>query len=102
MDRTDRRFFMLRAVAVTSTLATVRTAARADVDESDAAAVALGYKEDTAKVDAAKYPTHAASQQCSNCKQFQGRSGERWGGCPLFGGKQVSAKGWCSGWLKIA
>lgn len=38
----------------------------------------------------------------SNCKLFQGTAADGWGGCPLFGGKLVSAKGWCSAWAKKA
>jgi len=102
MNTTSRRSFMLRAVATSCLLGVVQTEAFANVDESDPLAVALGYKEDTTKVDSAKYPNHAASQQCSNCKQFQGKPADRSGGCTLFGGKDVAAKGWCSSWVKKA
>ncbi|HUH40436.1 MAG TPA: high-potential iron-sulfur protein, partial [Castellaniella sp.] len=36
----------------------------------------------------------------ANCQLFQGKAGEDWGPCPIFGGKQVSAKGWCSAYTK--
>ena len=100
MRQTDRRSFILRAAAVTSVLGLTHAAALADVDESDAVAVSLGYKADTKKVDSAKYPGHDPSQLCGNCKQFQGKAGERSGGCVLFGGKAVAAQGWCSAWVK--
>jgi hypothetical protein len=102
MNMTGRRSFVLRAAAVGCLLAVVQTDARADVDEHDPLALALGYKEDTGKVDAAKYPNHTPSQQCSNCKQFQGQVTDASGGCTLFGGKKVAGKGWCSSWVKKA
>jgi hypothetical protein len=33
---------------------------------------------------------------------FQGKAGAAAGGCPLFAGKQVSSKGWCSAYAKKA
>lgn len=62
--------------------------------ETDPTAQALGYHEDAAKTDAAKFPNHTAAQQCSNCNFFQG--GAAYGPCQLFPGKAVNAKGWCS------
>jgi hypothetical protein len=70
--------------------------------ESDPQAVALGYKADATKVDAAKYPTHQAGQVCSACNFFQGKAGAATGPCQLFAGKLVSSKGWCSGFAKKA
>ncbi len=74
--------------------------ARADdlphVSETDQTAVALGYREDAGKVDAAKYATHKAGQACANCKFFVGTDKTPWAGCQLFPGKSVAAKGWCS------
>jgi len=99
MKRTDRRSFVLRALAASSVLALTNTRALADVDESDAVAVALGYKADS-KVDSSKYPNHDVAQLCGNCKQFQGKAADRSGGCSLFGGKAVAAAGWCSAWAK--
>jgi exopolysaccharide biosynthesis protein len=72
------------------------------VDEKDPQAVALGYAADSSKVDKAKYPKHEAAQMCSNCTLYQGAAGSTAGGCALFPGKQVSAKGWCSGYTKKA
>jgi len=100
MRRTDRRWFIVRAAAATCALGLGSTRALADVDESDAVAVALGYKADTKRVDSTKYPSHNESQLCSNCKQFQGKAGDRSAACTLFGGKAVAAGGWCSAWNK--
>ena len=68
--------------------------------ESDPQAVALGYKADTTKVDAKKFPKHEASQKCTNCQLYQGKPTDAMGGCPLFAGKQVAGPGWCSAWVK--
>ena len=85
-----------------STFGLTHTRSLANVDESDAEAVALGYKQETRKVDATKYPGHDVSQHCGDCKQFQDKLGDRSGGCVLFGGKAVATAGWCSAWVKRA
>jgi len=74
----------------------------APLAETDPQAVALGYKADTTKVDAKKFPKHAATQNCANCALFQAKAGDKTGGCPLFAGKSVTANGWCSAWAKKA
>lgn len=75
--------------------------AQAKVEEKDAQATALGYKIDTTKVDKAKYPKHDVSQHCGNCALYQGGTAAT-GACPLFVGKVVENKGWCSAWAKKA
>ena len=70
------------------------------VSPTDPQAVALGYVEDAAQVDKAKYASYVAGSNCANCALFAGKPGDAAGGCPLFGGKQVNAKGWCSGYSK--
>ncbi len=72
------------------------------VDPTNPQAKALGYVADTTKVDAKKFPKHAAAQDCSNCALYQGKAGAASGPCPLFAGKQVAAKGWCSAYVKKA
>lgn len=69
------------------------------VDEKDAQALALGYVAVASKVDKAKYPKYADGQACSNCALYQGGAAEQ-GGCPLFPGKQVLGKAWCSAYAK--
>ena len=64
----------------------------------DPSAVAVGYVEDAAQVDAKKYPTHVKGSSCDNCLLLQGASGAAYRPCNLFAGKLVSAAGWCSGW----
>ncbi|MGH7262243.1 MAG: high-potential iron-sulfur protein, partial [Nitrospiraceae bacterium] len=41
-------------------------------------------------------------QDCASCQLFQGKPGDAWGPCPIFPGKNVNAKGWCSAYIKKA
>lgn len=63
--------------------------------EDDPTAIALGYKEKTADVDASKYPKHNSEQICSACVLYQGDDPD-WGACGIFPGKLVAGGGWCS------
>ena len=98
---TTRRVFMMTVAAGGATLAT-GAPAQAKLDEKDPQAVALGYFADATKVDTKKYPKYAAGQVCTNCALYQGKPTDPWGGCPLFAGKQVAGKGWCTAWAKKA
>ena len=71
------------------------------VDEKDAQAIGLGYVAVAANADKAKFPKYADGQLCSNCSLYQGGSAAQ-GGCPLFPGKQVLSKAWCSAYNKKA
>ena len=105
MINSNRRTFMLHVVATGAALSASHAYAQTagpKLEESDAQATALGYKNDTMKVDAKKYPNHAAAQSCATCQLFQGKAKDAAGGCPLFAGKQVMATGWCSAWAKKA
>ena len=102
-----RRSFVIHSLSATgalaaSGLALAQTAAPAMVKDTDANAVALGYKTDGSKTDAKKYPKYAAGQNCANCALYQAKAGDAAGPCPLFAGKQVAAKAWCSAWVKKA
>lgn len=101
----NRRIFVIQSVVGAGALVTAhlaRAQAPAMVQESDAQAIALGYKADATKADKAKYPKYAAGQQCANCALYQGKATDAAGPCPLFAGKQVASKGWCSAWAKKA
>jgi hypothetical protein len=99
---TPRRVFLLRLAATGGALAAAASAqAQTKVDEADEGAVALGYKHDTAHVDAKKYPQHRADQVCHNCQFWQGAATDAWAGCAMFGRKQISAKGWCMAYKKV-
>jgi hypothetical protein len=102
--KTSRRSFLITSLGVASSLALSREAF-ADapkVAESDPTAQALGYKNDASQVDKAKYAKYAAGQMCSNCQFFQGKPTDAFAPCPMFGGKQVAGKGWCSAYTKKA
>ena len=92
MNNTTRRVFFMQVAAGTTALAATQVMAQAPamVNEKDAAAVGLGYAADTTKVDAKKYPKHAATQMCSNCQLYAGKAKEAAGPCPLFAGKQAT------------
>jgi hypothetical protein len=70
------------------------------LDPNDPLAKSLGFATDTTKVDAATNPTHAASQRCGVCAQFQGKPGDATGGCNIFTGKSVPQNGWCKVWVQ--
>lgn len=100
-NHTSRRQFVIHSIAACGMLGTAAVAqAQAALAETDPQAVALGYKVDASKVDKAKQPKFVAGQNCANCALYQAAAGAAAGGCPLFAGKQVAAKGWCSAWVK--
>ena len=69
------------------------------VDEKEPQAVALSYVNDTTKIDKTRFPKYEAGQLCSNCSLYQGAAAAQ-GPCPLFPGKHVASKAWCSAWVK--
>ena len=100
----NRRTFVIHSCLGAAALAASRAHAAdapVKVDEKDPQAVAMQYKHDATKVDKAKAPKFAAGQACSNCQLYQGGK-EAWGACPIFGTKQVAAKGWCTAYVKKA
>lgn len=99
-----RRSFMMKVVVTGAALAAVQRAAQAaaPVDEADPQAKSLGYRKDTTKVDAKAFPKHTNEQKCSGCQLYQGKAGDAAGACGIFAGKEVSAGGWCSAWMKKA
>lgn len=103
MASIQRRIFLVQVAACSAAIATGASAQTASkVDEADAQAVALGYKNDTTKVDDKKFPKHAAAQKCNGCQLFQGKAADATAPCAIFGGKSVNANGWCSAWVKKA
>ena len=66
------------------------------VSETSPQAAALGYKTNATK--AAKRTD--AKAFCDNCNFYSGKAGAANGPCALFTGNLVSAKGWCTGWIK--
>lgn len=103
--KTSRRQFLAIGVTAVAAAAVVPGMARAQaaqIAETDPTAAALGYKHDSTKVDAAKYPNHKPTQNCANCKLAQGKDGDAWRPCSIFPGKQVNAKGWCAAYAAKA
>ena len=96
MKANRRQFMILSASSLAAASAGVAFAADPMLPETDPQAVGLGYKADTTKVDAAKYPKHAKAQKCGGCALYKGAAGSSSGGCQIFPGKQVAANGWCS------
>jgi hypothetical protein len=100
---TSRRTFIMQISLGATALASAQASAQgAALSETDAQAASLGYKADATKVDKAKFPKYAAGQNCANCSLYQGKAADAMGGCPIFAGKQVAGKGWCSAWVKKA
>lgn len=101
----DRRRFLFLgtgAIAVALTAKNSRADELPHLSPTDPTASALGYVEDTTKVEAAKYPQHKPAQACANCKQFTGQAGSGYGPCVLFSGKAVNEKGWCAAYVAKA
>jgi hypothetical protein len=101
--QSSRRLFLSASASVVGSFCIARVAfadAPVKLLESDPTAESLGYKDDAAKVDRAKFPKYAAPQACSNCALYQGKQNESSGPCPIYAGKSVQAKGWCNAYVK--
>jgi hypothetical protein len=102
--KTSRRLFIVSAATlVSSTLFLDKARATGvAVAENDPTAQALGYKADASQVDKIKFAKYQQGQSCAGCQLYQGKPSDGAGPCPLFGTKEVSAKGWCSAYVKKA
>ena len=98
MNDTRRTFLM--TLAASSAAFSSAAQAQAKLDEKDAQALALGYVAEATKADTKKFPKYAAGQNCVSCALYQGKAADAAGLCPLFAGRQVAGKGWCSAWAK--
>ncbi len=98
---TRRQFVTVMPLAGALVLQARTAQAQAAVDPKDPQATALGYVADATKADKAKFPRYADGQHCGNCQLFGGGAAAT-GPCPLFAGKVVANKGWCSAWAKKA
>ena len=102
-DTNRRRFVKLTVTGLAATpFASALFSGSAEavdtVSESDPTATALKYKTDATKATDRKDTTAF----CSNCNFYSGKAGDANGPCAVFGGKLVTAKGWCSSWVKKA
>jgi len=103
----SRRNFLLKLVASAGTPAFLCGPALAQtppppvkMEETDPVGMALGYKTDTTKVDAQKFPNHTNEQKCSGCALYSGKPDDATGPCAAFGGKLVTPGGWCAAFAK--
>ena len=102
MSTSRRRFIQIVPLAGAALLS-ARTASAAElVKETDPQAAALGYVNDATKADKAKFKNYAPGQMCSTCALYQGKPTDAQAPCPLFAGKDVLNKAWCSAWAKKA
>jgi len=85
---------MLQVLAAGSALGAMQAHGQAGpkLDEGDPQAIALGYKQDTTKVDAKKFPKHTAEQKCNGCQLYQGKAADATAPCAIFGGKTSRAR----------
>lgn len=114
-----RREFLKVASLATVAVAAIPMLAQAEERRRGGGAAAAGVlvDEKSAEAKAVNYTTNHGSvkdknltivrqgvsfdkQRCNNCSLFQGKAGDKQGGCTLFPNKQVSATGWCSSWNK--
>jgi len=97
-----RRHFLAKLAATAAVPALFQRAlaqdapAPAKLAETDPTAAALGYKEDTTQVDAAKFPMHKPEQKCASCALLVPKEGAAYAPCNAFGGKLVAVGGWCA------
>jgi len=95
----------LAGISAFGALALTQTAQAADLpalELDNPTAKALGYIEDSSKVDGKKYPKHVSTQLCNNCKFLLGDAKAARFPCTLFPGKSVASKGWCVSWAAKA
>jgi hypothetical protein len=99
---TSRRAFLGLCGAAALAAIPVRVAAQgaAKLSTTDPTAVALGYVENAAKVDAKKEPSFKPKSNCANCTLYV-KAQEKGGyaPCGAFGGKLVAGAGWCKAWV---
>lgn len=98
-----RQFIQIVPVAGAALLGGRQAVAQgALVDPKDPQAAALGYVADADKADKAKFKNWTAGANCGNCALYQGKPSDPTAPCPLFAGKVVAVKGWCSAYAKKA
>ncbi len=67
------------------------------MSEDDPEARALHYRHDVSDVD---HEAYVEGQNCANCQLFSDPDASEWGPCEAFGGRHVSASGWCMAWVE--
>ena len=104
--KTARRTFVIHsAFGLSALVSATKVLAMAGpvTDEKDPKAEALGYRNDAAKVDTAKFPKRAgeagAKQFCHNCALYGADADSASGPCSIFQNKLVAGNGWCNAWV---
>ncbi|GCL64847.1 high-potential iron-sulfur protein [Pseudaquabacterium pictum] len=101
MKPSSRRSFVIHVAAAGGALACGRAmAAPKRFEESEAKAVSLGYKHDSAQVDKARFPKHTPAEKCNNCMAWLGKPTDAWAECDLTADRLVANGGWCSSYVK--
>jgi hypothetical protein len=101
MKSSTRRIFMMNAVLGGTALACSQAqAGLKNIEENDPKAASLGYKHDSAQVDAKRFPKHTAAEKCNNCMAWLGKAADPWAECDLTPDKLVNNGGWCSSYVK--
>jgi High potential iron-sulfur protein len=103
--RARRRFLKLASAGLAAApfcgaCVTRLALAQERVEENEEMAQQLGYKHDASQVDPNEWPDYQEGHTCANCQLYHGEEGAEWGPCDIFGGKGVSAKGWCMSWIE--
>ena len=93
----ESRRRLLKKLALAASVGTLATSQLRAADlpliaESDPAAKAVKYVEDTTKVK------EAQGNRCDTCALYAGKDGSVQGPCQIFKGKSVKAAGWCTAW----
>ena len=95
-----RRCVGLALVAASGKVINVHAEDLPKLDPAGPQAAALGYVNDAAEADTAKFANFVAGSQCSGCQLYTGAEGDEWGPCTIFPGISVNANGWCSAFVK--
>jgi hypothetical protein len=100
----NRRTFVIQSLfgTVALTAGNLPHAGVSMLIESDPQASNLGYKDDAAKVDTAKFKNYSAGQKCAECRMFKARPDTPTGTCAIFSGKLVKREGWCISFVRKA
>ena len=96
-----RREFIAAILPVAGAMAAFPRVVLADIPvlaEDDKMARAMGFRLQTEKADAAKYPKHTNEQNCAKCVHY-GTPAAETARCDVFN-KTVPKGGWCSGFSK--
>ncbi len=83
--------------APTVPLVVAPAAANERLSEDAPEARALHYRHDAADVE---HEAYVEGQNCANCQLYSDPDASKWGPCDAFGGRHVSASGWCNAWVE--